>query len=262
MNFKKLAAAAVASVMAMGTMAVAASAYSAGLIYQTTVWSFRNTIAQSEGIWWDEFNEATSYDTWIVNDATITGDGTYTVSFEKNIEEECKDGPETAWNFLKLQTDIPSADYPDLQITIDSLKIDGVEIAAAKNAVQGTDKTDGTDQYADGYHGITTPVVDAYLVGFFNTWNADETVINASDFGGKVELTFTITGMGSSDNGDASGDEGTAGDGTANDNNTVGSTSKPTDDKQNADTGIEGVAVVAGIAVLAAGAIVVAKKRK
>ncbi len=36
----------------------------------------------------------------------------------------------------------------------------------------------------------------------------------------------------------------------------------PADDKGNADTGIEGVAVVASLAVLAAGAIVVAKKRK
>ena len=251
MNFKKIIATAVASVATVSAMAVAASALSAGLIYQTTVWSFRNTIAQSGGIWWDEFDEANSYDTWIVNDANITGDGTYTVSFEKNIVEDCKDGPETAWNFLKLQTDIPSADYPDVQITIDSLKVDGVEVAAAKNAVQGTDKTDGKDQYADGCNGITGTVVDAYLVGFFNTWNADETVISSSDFGGKVEVTFTITGLGSAD------------DGTAADNNTVGDTTTNTgNDKTSADTGVEGVAVVAGIAVLAAGAIVVAKKRK
>ena len=35
-----------------------------------------------------------------------------------------------------------------------------------------------------------------------------------------------------------------------------------TDDKGNADTGVEGVAAVAGLAIVAAGAIVVAKKRK
>lgn len=42
----------------------------------------------------------------------------------------------------------------------------------------------------------------------------------------------------------------------------VGATNTATADKGNADTGIEGVAVVAGIAILAAGAVVIAKKRK
>lgn len=41
-----------------------------------------------------------------------------------------------------------------------------------------------------------------------------------------------------------------------------GDTQQPTGDKNIADTGIEGVAVVAGIAVIAAGAIVISKKRK
>lgn len=42
----------------------------------------------------------------------------------------------------------------------------------------------------------------------------------------------------------------------------AGDTNKPTDDKNNAETGIEGVAIVAGLAVLAGGAVIVAKKRK
>ncbi|MBD5104516.1 MAG: hypothetical protein HDT47_06600 [Ruminococcaceae bacterium] len=44
----------------------------------------------------------------------------------------------------------------------------------------------------------------------------------------------------------------------------AGDTSAPaaTTDKNNADTGVEGVAAVAGIAIVAAGAVVVAKKRK
>ena len=247
MNFKKLMAASVASVMAVSAMAVAASAHTAGLIFQTGTYGFRNTIAQSEAVWWNEFEEATPYEAWSVSDASFTADGTYTASF--TIDDE--DGA-SAWNFLKLQTDIPSADYPDVKITIDSLKVDGADVAAAKTAVQGTDKTDGKDQYADGCNGITDAIVDAYLVGFFNTWNADESFISGSDFGHKVEVTFTVSGLGG----------GNAGDGTANDNNTVGDTTTPTTDKTSADTGVEGVAVVAGIAVLAAGAIVVAKKRK
>ncbi len=41
-----------------------------------------------------------------------------------------------------------------------------------------------------------------------------------------------------------------------------GNTSTPTEDKNTPDTGVEGVAVVAGLAIVAAGAVVVAKKRK
>lgn len=42
----------------------------------------------------------------------------------------------------------------------------------------------------------------------------------------------------------------------------AGDTNEPTNDKNSPDTGVEGVAVVAGIAVIAAGAIVISKKRK
>ena len=42
----------------------------------------------------------------------------------------------------------------------------------------------------------------------------------------------------------------------------TGNTATTTADKTNADTGVEGVAVVAGLAIVAAGAVIVAKKRK
>ncbi len=42
----------------------------------------------------------------------------------------------------------------------------------------------------------------------------------------------------------------------------AGDVNKPSDDKNNANTGIEGVAVVAAIAVLSASAIVISRKRK
>ena len=283
MNLKKIVAASVASVMAMGTMAVAANALSAGLVYQTNAWTFRNSIAQSEAIWWDpDFGDQMNYDNWKANDVEITGDGTYTVSFEKDILEDCKDGPEKSWNILGLQTDIRVADYPDVQITIDSMKVDGVEIPEAKNAVLGTEDPGNLtyDDYADGCNGITSTVVGVCYIGFQNNWNPDEQVIDpTASFGSKVEVTFTVSGLGdgSDDEGAASDDEGAASDdegaasgddGAASGSNDApaagtGSTNTATgSNKGNADTGIEGVAVVAGIAVLAAGAIVVAKKRK
>lgn len=42
----------------------------------------------------------------------------------------------------------------------------------------------------------------------------------------------------------------------------AGDTTAPTPDKNSPNTGVEGVAVVAGLAIIAAGAVVVAKKRK
>ena len=56
----------------------------------------------------------------------------------------------------------------------------------------------------------------------------------------------------------------TDGDDAADDtaSNTNGNTSAPTGDKTNADTGVEGVAVVAGVALIASAAVVISRKRK
>ena len=58
--------------------------------------------------------------------------------------------------------------------------------------------------------------------------------------------------------------EGTAAEGTAAEGTTgaQGDVNKPSTDKGQPNTGVEGVAVVAGLAVLATGAVVIAKKRK
>ena len=215
MNLKKIMAGTVAAVVAATSFAAVSSvsaegvSFKAGLIFQTNAWTFRNNISQSEAVWWDpDFGDAMDYDTWNVNDVEITGDGTYTVSFEKNIMDDCKDGPETYWNFLKLQTNIPLADYtetnadgedvPSVSITIDKLTVDGTEFADAKNATVGNENL-AVDDYSDGYNGITDTVVNAYIVGFVNTWNEEQTVIDATaSFGSKVELTFTVTGLGGS----------------------------------------------------------------
>lgn len=259
MNFKKTAATIAVSAFAAAAIAVSASAETAGLIFQTNAWTFRNTIYQDQAVWWDpDFGDAMDFDTWNANDVEITADGTYTVSFEKNIMTDCKDGPEQFWNFLKLQTNISSDDYPDVQITIDSLKVDGKEIAAAKNAVQGTDKV-APDDYSS-VAGAT--VASAYLVGFYNTWNPDETVISSEDFGGKVECTFTITGFKSAEAAPAAQETQTEAQAPAASENTGNTNTGASADKNNADTGVEGVAAVAGIAIIAAGAIVIAKKRK
>lgn len=57
-------------------------------------------------------------------------------------------------------------------------------------------------------------------------------------------------------------DETKAPDTTDKDNSPSGDTNKPSGDKGNADTGIEGIAAFAGVAVVAAAAVAVSKKRK
>ena len=68
-------------------------------------------------------------------------------------------------------------------------------------------------------------------------------------FDDSMSVTFTITGIGGSD--DVATD--------ATESTTDAETTTP--DKGSPDTGVEGIAAVAGVAVLAAGAVIVSKKR-
>ena len=65
-------------------------------------------------------------------------------------------------------------------------------------------------------------------------------------------------------NGDDAADDSAADDTASDDasSNETGDTAAPTSDKTNADTGVEGVAVVAGAALVAAAAVAVSRKRK
>ena len=71
-----------------------------------------------------------------------------------------------------------------------------------------------------------------------------------------VKITFTVSGLGGAD---AAEDAATAEDtaAPAEDNNAAA-----TDDKGSPDTGVEGVAALAGLAVVAGGALVISRKRK
>ena len=67
-----------------------------------------------------------------------------------------------------------------------------------------------------------------------------------------ISVTFNVTGLGG----------GAAADDTAADATETGSDAVATPDKGSPDTGVEGVAAVAGLAVVAAGAVVMSRKRK
>ncbi len=213
MKFKRLLAAGLAAAVAAAYMPQAVFAeeqpqsekqvdYYAGLTFYTDVWAGRSNISSSEALWYNsETNEYESaYETWVVNDAHITGDGTYTASFEKSTFDKDSSYSEEGWVQLFLQTSISMYDYNDLSITVDSLKIDGKEIENAENAyIFGNSVY--ADDMSDGYHGITEDIPYTYHLGFYNEFDVESaSVIDATeDFGNKVEVTFTVSGFSTSD---------------------------------------------------------------
>lgn len=82
----------------------------------------------------------------------------------------------------------------------------------------------------------------------------DNLAVIPNDSYESIKVTFTVTGLGG---GDAAADDTTASDATDTATDTGASA-----DKGSPDTGVEGVAAIAGLAVVAAGAVVLSKKRK
>ena len=198
MKFKRFLAAGLAAAVAAAYMPQAVLAeeqpqsgkqvdFYAGLTFYTDMWRGRESITESELLWYDGYVP----ELWNFTDAHITGDGTYTVSFEID-KLESDDEDETGWVLLDLQTNIDSWKYDNLDITIDSFKVDGREVESGKDGVVYYDRL---NVYEEGYHGITEEVY-SYYVGFYNEWIPEYSVIDATeDFGNKVEVTFTVTGF-------------------------------------------------------------------
>ncbi|MGN0686631.1 MAG: NPXTG-anchored protein [Oscillospiraceae bacterium] len=263
MKLRKLIAAAAATVMGASVLAATASAYEAFLMYTDNSWLW--------GCWKAEEFPAGTVD--------ITEDGTYTVYIDSSIptalvedEETGELVPYTATGTQVFCVDIDGlakakncgADaegYEDCETGADKMafaKNAGINVS---NVIVTTTSSDGTvkdvpvnqdniifgDIEANGK--IRIEISNAYG----DTSKAP--AVNADDisFDEKIAVTFTITGVAEPS---AVVDEPT-------DNGAV-DTDAPTNDNKGGspDTGVEGVAAVAGLAVLAAGAALVSKKRK
>lgn len=191
--------------------------------------------------------------------AIVTGNGTYTVSVDaKTSAEDADTGDMVVTDganglaFAAIQIVNGETLFPGAIITIDSVKLDGVELAFT-----GTPYTSSDDK-------LTT------RVNLYNEWasvpddargtvsDSTPTPLDPADFGEEwknLTVTFTVSGA------DAAAT--TTADDTASTTATAGDVDAATDSsKGSPDTGIADVAAVAGVAVLAAGALVVAKKRK
>lgn len=251
MKTSKIFAAVATAAVAASCVAVSASAYTGYIGFQTSPYSFRNNWTEASYgkgtdyfdkivIWggnsdetWPEY--ADNFD-WDINgyvfdadytDAEITTDGTYTVT-ASGIDWTI-DGADN-FNLIFVSTDIPN----DGTVTIKeaSVIVDGV-------------KTYTTDTFYVSEN-------DEYLtVELVNIWNTEIGAYSGAYPTDTLAVEFTLEGLGAPA-ADAGSDVVDTDPGAA----------APADDKGSPDTGVEGVAVVAGLAVVAAGALAISKKRK
>jgi len=240
-----IASAAVAAT-AMATAASAAS-YKGNISFQTASYSFRNG-------WSDAgYGEATDYyDSYIVwgagdypeetypqyednfnydingytldatyTDATITGDGTYTISAEVDWSVT----GDSAFNLIQISTDLP---------------VDGsVTVTSAKVIVDGAEQVSIDNPIWEGTEYMT--------VNLCNIWNTEVAAYTGAFPTSTLTVEFTVEGLGG-----AAAEDATAGDVDASTDSSKGSP----------DTGVEDVAVIGGLAVLAGAAIAFTRKRK
>ena len=275
---KVLSASAVAAAVA-STLVVAAGAEKAGLGFQTANWLFRNSLEQSKIYVCDTNAEEPSGEAvgdeyfacpGSFEDVTIDKDGTYTAKLTGIEGKDRGDNVATGFNVLKLNTNISVEEHPDVVITLTSVKFAGTEVLSAPvsfdnvadNDINDFDVTKPDANCADNPDALTANVAGVPLI---NTWTPDAEILDdqSGNFVSDIEVTFDVTGYDKAPADtdapatDAPATDAPATDAPATDAPTTGDSTKP-----NTNTGVEGVAAVAGVALLAAGAVVVAKKRK
>lgn len=237
MKLRRIAAVAAASAMALSVAAVPASAYeyTAFLMFTDIDWLWGN---------WDA-GKAT--------DATITGPGTYTVSLDNTQAENAMSATNGA-NVFCVDIVGGYADLADYEVTLDSVKADGVEVPF------DPEKICYGDIEEKGNYRIE--IQNAYgLTGDMN--DPHYGAIDAASFSAaeKIEVTFTI----SDPNGAAeeAAPEEAAEETEAAAEETVETTEAPAADTTTTSTatGNTSAAALAGVMVTAAAAALIAKKR-
>lgn len=233
MNMKKLLAGALASAMIATALVVPTSAeetYKAGLTFQTQAWTYRNGLWQTEVLNGTDGMEIDD-SLYEVNDATFTEDGTYTCSV-KGIPME---GDGNSWHTVGICTSIPEAMGEN--VTLEIVSVEGATLNAAnKPSVEGASiEENGTEK------GLKWNLINEWNTG--DEGVADKPVISdivvKDDDTADITVTFKISGLGGA------------------------STETPDEGENNPpNTGVAGVAAVVGLAVLATGALAVAKNRK
>ena len=244
MNLKKILAGAVASVMAVSSLAVgsfAAAADEGGFSKLEVVFKV-NTPEEVEFEWelagqFDaDFNDAAEWPDGVKGTAKSNTEVTAVWEFDDDVK--------LAKNYFGFKTvgvawsNDEGAENPTMDII--SFKVDGREIAVDNDAFH---KNHSDNDSASGN----------LKAVFYNAWDTTLT--------GGFAIDVDDVNKGNPTTAEPAGDETTSGDETEAPDTTTAPDAAG-DGKDPANTGIEGVAVVAGLAVLATGAIVIAKKRK
>ena len=244
MKIRNIISAAAACAVAAAALVIPASAedsYVAGITWQSSSYYFRNNIAQSELLYWDnDLGEAAPLEGASYVDATITGDGTYTVELNG-----VKDG---GWNMLKLETNIDLDATPDIKLEITDVELNGASVDFDKEAAV---MSEGAGTASDDYSDWEFNIANTGRIQLINVYDNLSAIPN--DSYESIKVTFTVSGMSAADAGTDATDTGT---------DTGANTIVATPDKGSPETGVEGVAAIAGLAVVAAGALVVSRKRK
>lgn len=146
MKIRNIVSAAAACAVAAAALVIPTSAeesYVAGITWQSSSYYFRNTIAQSELLYWDnDLGEAAPLEGATFTDANITGDGEYTVTLDG-----VNDG---GWNMLKLESNIDLDATPDVKFEITSVELNGAAVDFDKDAaVMSVDAATKSDDYSD-----------------------------------------------------------------------------------------------------------------
>ncbi len=257
MKMTKILAASAAAVVATSALAVSVSAYDGFLMFADSTWS-------GWGCWNPEDCAAGSID--------VVADGTYTVFIDQTLATSMVEDPDTA-EMVPVPANGVQVFCVDIrglaegvgcgtaggefETSYDKMAYAqecGIEVSDVAITMYNTDGTStqlDVDQSKIVYGDIEANGnlrIEICNPGGGGVTGSDSPIdSSAIAFDEKLEVTFTISGIG----GDAA--------------DTVVDTDAPaTDagDKASPDTGVEGVAAVAGLAVVAAGAVVLSKKRK
>ncbi|MBP0957154.1 MAG: hypothetical protein J5997_07295 [Oscillospiraceae bacterium] len=237
MKLRRIAAVAAASAMALSAVAASASAYeyTAFLMFTDIDWLWGN---------WDA-GKAT--------DATITGPGTYTVSLDNTQAENTMSAANGA-NVFCVDIVGGYADLADLEVTLDSVKADGVEVPFDPEKICYGDIEEKGNYRIEiqNAYGLTGDMSDPHYGAI------DAASFTAAE---KIEVTFTI----SDPNGAAPAEE------AAPEETEAAAEAAPVEESAEAPaadttttstaTGNTSAAALAGVMVTAAAAALIAKKR-
>ncbi len=267
MKLRNLLAAATAAIVGTSALAASAGAYDTFLMYASGDWSCSSM-------------ELGAYPEGNVD---VTGDGTYTVSvgnFQLEDEETAEMVPATATgatvfciDIADLAADLGFGKGSDAYEALGSSATAADKMALAEAA--GIEISDVVITAANSDGSTTDVAVDESKIIFgdiegngklrielYNAYGdtSKDAPLDAAGFSfdDTLSVTFTISGIG----GDAAADDTTAPVEDTTTTTTDDTTTSTTTDKTSPETGVEGIAVVAGVAALAAGALVVSKKRK